>query len=210
MDAEPLAAMDGAELVDWRTLPPARRQEWWHALWSGTLALVARYRLALRAGWWQDAVQVEALAAFCCWLRLYDSGAETDPTGKLQLLWELERLRGVLRAGEQPFDAQRDRAAFEQYLTSMTRGRASDAGAAPGRGDAALACELAALGDRLSELRARERTLNGELTGPDRQFSGRDGRAARGELGELRRTIRQLTERQRETADRVERSESEP
>jgi hypothetical protein len=80
-----------------------------------------RYRLGLRSGWWQDAIQVEALAAFICWLELYDSGANADPTGKLQLLWELERLRGLLRAGEHAFHASRDRAAFDRYVRQQVR-----------------------------------------------------------------------------------------
>src|SRR5580704_7157525 len=100
------AAFDGAELADWRVLPPGQRRAWWERLWLGAIALADRYRLGLRSRWWEDSVQVEALAAFHCWLRLYDTGAETDPTGKLQLLWELERLRAVLRGGEHTFDAE--------------------------------------------------------------------------------------------------------
>lgn len=108
--------MAGTELVDWRTLPPGQRRAWWEHIWSGTVRMGGRYRLALRSGWWQDQIQVEALAAFICWLELYDSGVNADPTGKVQLLWELERLRGVLRAGEHAFHPGRDRSAFDRYV----------------------------------------------------------------------------------------------
>ena len=114
-----MSEMSGVELVDWRGLPPGQRRAWWEHLWDGATALAERYRLALRSRWWEDQIQVEALAAFVCWLELYDSGANTDPTGKVQLLWELERLRGLLRAGEHAFHAQRDREAFEEHLARV-------------------------------------------------------------------------------------------
>jgi hypothetical protein len=74
-----------------------------------------------RTSWWEDQLQVEALAAFSCWLELYDSGANADPTGKVQLLWELERLRGLLRAGEHAFHAARDRTAFERHVVALLK-----------------------------------------------------------------------------------------
>jgi hypothetical protein len=111
--------MSGIGLADWRALPPGQRRAWWEHLWHGAIRLSERYRLALRSGWWEDQLQVEALAAFSCWLELYDSGANQDPTGKVQLLWELERLRGLLRAGEHAFHAGRDREAFERHLEAL-------------------------------------------------------------------------------------------
>jgi hypothetical protein len=117
-----MTGMAGTELVDWRTLPPAQRRAWWEHIWSGTVRLAGRYRLALRSGWWQDQIQVEALAAFICWLELYDSGANADPTGKVQLLWELERLRGLLRAGEHAFHPGRDRGVFDRYVDEALAG----------------------------------------------------------------------------------------
>ena len=124
-----MSEMSGTELVDWRGLPPGQRRAWWEHLWRGAIRLSERYRLALRSGWWEDQLQVEALAAFSCWLELYDSGANADPTGKVQLLWELERLRGLLRAGEHAFHAGRDRAAFERHVAGLLR----DAGQDPER-----------------------------------------------------------------------------
>ena len=115
-----MSEMSGTELVDWRALPPGQRRAWWDHIW-------------------EDAIQVEALAAFICWLELYDSGANGDPTGKLQLLWELERLRGVLRAGEHAFHAGRDRRAFEEYVARIlgTDAMSADAGSRDGRNAAA-------------------------------------------------------------------------
>jgi hypothetical protein len=134
-----MSEMSGTELVDWRALPPGQRRAWWDHIWDGAVALAERYRLALRCGWWEDAIQVEALAAFICWLELYDSGANGDPTGKVQLLWELERLRGVLRAGEHAFHAGRDRRAFEEYVARIlgTDAMSADAGSRDGRNAAA-------------------------------------------------------------------------
>lgn len=206
MDPDPLEPLDGSELADWRALPPARRRAWWTALWSATIALGERYRLALRSDWWQDPIQVEALAAFCCWLRLYDTGAETDPTGKLQLLWELERLRGILRSGEEPFNPERDREAFEQYLTSMTVGASSRSKPVNAGDDRLLRDELATLAERLRELRTREHTLSLEL-GDDRQKRDRRNQhAAQQELRELRQAIKQLAERHSEISKRLERT----
>jgi hypothetical protein len=51
----------------------------------------------LRSGWWEDPVQVEALAALAAWVERYDSGEWDDPPGKLALLYDLERL-AALRA----------------------------------------------------------------------------------------------------------------
>ena len=45
----------------------------------------------------------------------YDSGEWDDPPGKLLLLDDLERVRELVR-GEDPFDPERDRAAFRRFL----------------------------------------------------------------------------------------------
>jgi hypothetical protein len=200
MDADSAGGLEGAGLVDWRTLPPGRRRAWWQALWTAAIALAERYRLALRSGWWQDPIQVEALAAFCCWLRLYDTGAESDPTGKLQLLWELERLRTVLRAGEQPFDARGDQPAFEHHLANLTgQHRSPDARGGDAQASRVLVEELTATTDRLAELRHRERRLQADREGNDRGLSGQ-GRA---ELHALQATIKQLTAREDELRNRL-------
>lgn len=128
-----MSEMAGTELVDWRGLPPGQRRAWWEHLWRGAVRLAGRYRLALRRGWWEDQLQVEALAAFTCWLELYDSGANMDPTGKVQLLWELERLRGLLRAGEHAFRPERDRELFEHYVGQVVAATTESGGDSPTR-----------------------------------------------------------------------------
>lgn len=192
-EPEPTGTLEGAELVDWRALPPGQRRGWWQRLWQEAIALSVRYRVALRSGWWQDAIQVEALAAFCCWLRLYDTGAETDPTGKLQLLWELDRLRIVLRAGDEPFDAEHDRAAFEEHLRQLTapRRQADTVGEDVVRRQ--LIDELSDVTRRLEELREREHTLQVAVDGPG---CDRPDRQARRELEDLHRAVRHLADRQ--------------
>jgi hypothetical protein len=107
--------------LSWRGLPPRARPIWWQQLWSDAISLRDRYRLNLRSGWWQDDIQVEALAAFSAWTNAYDSGAWNDPPGKLQLLYDLERIRALLRPGQDVFDPERDRVAFEQHLTAIER-----------------------------------------------------------------------------------------
>lgn len=199
---DPDAAFEGAELADWRTLPPGQRQAWWRGLWSDATALAERYRLALRSGWWQDPIQVEVLAAFCGWLRLYDGGTESDPTGKLQLLWELERLRGVLRAGDHPFDRERDHPAFEQYLIRTTRGSRTITDIRPALAHQTLREEVAAITERVNELRVREHTLGRELVAQPQTDDERDG--AQRQLEELRRAIRQLESRQHQLTQRLD------
>jgi hypothetical protein len=81
--------------------------------------LHTRYRLALRSGWWEDQLQVEALAAFAAWVARYDTGEWDDPPGKLALLYDLERVAALLRDGLDPFDPDRDRAAFTTYLVDI-------------------------------------------------------------------------------------------
>jgi hypothetical protein len=46
--------------------------------------------------------QFEALAALAAWVARYDSGEWDDPPGKLALLYDLERVRELVR-GHEPF-----------------------------------------------------------------------------------------------------------
>jgi hypothetical protein len=73
----------------------------------------------LRSGWWEDDIQVEALAALAEWAARYDSGEWDDPAGKLSLLYDLQRFAELLRPGLQAFAPERDRAAFERYLREV-------------------------------------------------------------------------------------------
>jgi hypothetical protein len=45
----------------------------------------------------------------------YDSGEWDDPPGKLALLYDIERVRGLVR-GREPFDRRRDPGAFCRFL----------------------------------------------------------------------------------------------
>ncbi len=78
-----------------------------------------RYRLMLRSGWWEDQIQVEALAALAAWTARYDAGEWDDPPGKLALLYDIERVAALLRDGDQPFNPDRDRPAFAQHLFEL-------------------------------------------------------------------------------------------
>jgi hypothetical protein len=100
-------------------LYPRERWMWYEQLWSDVCALRARYRLALRSGWWEDQVQLEALAALSAWVERYDSGEWDDPPGKLALLYDLERVAALLRDGGEPFHPDRDRLAFARYLIEL-------------------------------------------------------------------------------------------
>jgi hypothetical protein len=102
--------------LSWRGLPADAAWIWWEQLWKDAIGLRDRYRLALRSGWWRDEIQVEALAAVAAWARGYDSGGWSDPPGKLQLLFDLDRIRGLLRAGDDVFDPERDRDRFVRHL----------------------------------------------------------------------------------------------
>ena len=102
----PLAATD---------LLPRERWLWWEQLWSDVRVLRVRYHLPVRSGWWEDQVQVETLAALAAWVERYDSGEWDDPPGKLALLYDLERVRELIRGGE-PFHPDRDRLAFARFL----------------------------------------------------------------------------------------------
>ena len=96
-------------------LLPRERWRWWDQLWSDVVALGDRYRLRPGNGWWEQPIQVEALAALAAWLERYDTGEWDDPPGKLSLLYDVERVRELIR-GTEPFHPGRDRAAFSRFL----------------------------------------------------------------------------------------------
>src|SRR5581483_2291394 len=93
----------GGRLAHHGALPPREHRLWFTQLWDDACALRRRYRLPLRSGWWEDEIQVEALAALAEWVYRYDSGEWDDPPGKLALLAELERITVLLRDGGEPF-----------------------------------------------------------------------------------------------------------
>jgi hypothetical protein len=105
-----------------RGLNPREHWLWFQRLWGDVCMLRERYRLPLRSGWWENEIQVEALAALAAWVGRYDSGEWDDPPGKLALLYELERIMPLLRSGSEPFDAARDRGAFELHLRELGAG----------------------------------------------------------------------------------------
>lgn len=199
MATNPIQPIEEIQLVDWRALPPAQRRAWWERLWRGAVALSERYRLALRSRWWEDPIQVEALAAFDSWLRLYDTGAETDPTGKLQLLWELERLRGVLRGGEHAFDETRDRDAFHEHLTKILTGHDPESINSRERVQhhGYLTDELNALSERRRELRQRRHALRAEIENEPRSSDHRLVQV-RTDLRELEQALQELECREAE------------
>jgi hypothetical protein len=88
----------------------------WEQLWSDKRALRVRYRLGVRSRWWEDQVQVEALAALSAWVERYDSGEWDDPPGKPVLLYDLERVAALLRGRGEPFHPDRDRLSFARFL----------------------------------------------------------------------------------------------
>jgi hypothetical protein len=88
---------------------------WWKQLWADVVSLRERYRISPGKDWWEDGAGVEALAALAAWVARYDSGEWDDPPGKLALLYDLERVRELIR-GAEPFHPDRDRAAFNSFL----------------------------------------------------------------------------------------------
>jgi hypothetical protein len=96
-------------------LLPLERWLWWEQLWSDVVMLRRRYRVVPAKDWWEDDARVEALSALVAWVARYDSGEWDDPPGKLALLYDLERVRGLVR-GQEPFDPARDHAAFARFL----------------------------------------------------------------------------------------------
>jgi hypothetical protein len=105
--------------LGWAGLYPHERWVWFEQLWNDVCELRSRYRLPIRSGWWEDEVQVEALAALAAWVARYDSGEWDDPPGKLALLYDLERISALLREGRDPFSPERDRAAFAEHLVGI-------------------------------------------------------------------------------------------
>ena len=93
-------------------LLPRERWLWWEQLWTDVLMLAERYRISPRKDWWENGVQVEALAALAAWVARYDSGEWDDPPGKLALLYDLERVAALLSHGNEPFHPDRDRLGF--------------------------------------------------------------------------------------------------
>ncbi len=117
-DGQPFVPESGRWPLDPRGLYPRERWLWYEQLWTDACMLRERYRLGLRAGWWEDAVQVEALAALAAWVERYDCGEWDDPPGKLALLYDLERVGQLLRDGLEPFHPERDRDAFHLFLVA--------------------------------------------------------------------------------------------
>jgi hypothetical protein len=105
--------------LDWRGLYPKERWMWFEQLWSDVCSLRVRYRLPVRSAWWEDQIQVEALAALAAWIERYDCGEWDDPPGKLALLYDLERIAALLRDGSDPFHPDRERTAFTRYLVDI-------------------------------------------------------------------------------------------
>jgi hypothetical protein len=105
--------------LTWRGLYPRERWLWFEQLWNDACMLRERYRLMIRSGWWEDQVQIEALAALAAWTARYDAGEWDDPPGKLALLYDLERVAVLLRDGAEPFHPERDRARFARHLSEL-------------------------------------------------------------------------------------------
>ena len=105
--------------LDWRGLYPRERWLWFEQLWCDVCMLRERYRLAIRSEWWENELQLEAIAALAAWVSRYDSGEWDDPPGKLALLFDLDRVAALLREGIDPFHPDRDRTAFVRYLIEI-------------------------------------------------------------------------------------------
>lgn len=105
--------------LTWRGLLPRERWIWFERLWSDVCALRDRYHLAVRSCWWEDEIQVEALAALAAWTCRYDSGEWDDPPGKLALLFDIDHVATLLRGGTDPFHPDRDRTAFVRHLIDL-------------------------------------------------------------------------------------------
>ncbi|HET9073754.1 MAG TPA: hypothetical protein VFN48_04175 [Solirubrobacteraceae bacterium] len=101
---------------------PLLWRRFWELLWDDVCSLRRRYGLPVRSRWWEDEVQVEALAALAAWSARFDSGDWEDPPGKLSLLFELERVAALLRDGHDPLDPRHDRALYERHLRGDDRG----------------------------------------------------------------------------------------
>lgn len=102
-----------------RGLLPRERWIWFERLWADVCMLRERYCLPIRARWWEDEIQIEALAALAAWVERYDCGEWDDPPGKLALLFDLERIASLLRDGHDPFHPGHDRNAFLARLRAL-------------------------------------------------------------------------------------------
>ncbi len=102
--------------LHWSGLMIAERWAWFDRLWQSACVLPTRYGLPVRSGWWESELQVEALAALAASVDRYDSGEWDDPPGKLSLLYEIERVAGLLRDGNEPLQPERDRRQFEAFV----------------------------------------------------------------------------------------------
>jgi len=110
---------------------PQLCREWFEDLWLDVCRLRERYLLPVRSRWWENPIQVEALAALAAWVERYDSGEWDDPPGKLALLYDLERVAAMLRDGNDPFYPGRDRPEFDGFLAAInatTQTEPGDAG----------------------------------------------------------------------------------
>jgi hypothetical protein len=56
---------------------------WFERLWVAVCQLRERYMLPVRTRWWENPIQLEALAALAEWVDRYDSGEWDDPPGNL-------------------------------------------------------------------------------------------------------------------------------
>src|SRR5579871_1520950 len=91
-------------------------RDWFELLWLAVCRLRTRYMLPVRTLWWENPLQVEALAALAAWVERYDSGEWDDPPGKLALLYDLERAATLLQTGGEPFHPDRNRLPFARFL----------------------------------------------------------------------------------------------
>jgi len=105
--------------LHWQGLYPRERWMWFEQLWADVCMLHERYMLPVRSAWWENQVQLEALAALASWTARYDSGEWDDPPGKLALLYDLERVSDLLREGLDPFYPERERTAFLRHLIDI-------------------------------------------------------------------------------------------
>lgn len=99
---------------------PAACRAWFEDLWLDVCLLHDRYMLPVRTLWWENPLQVEALAALAAWVARYDSGEWDDPPGKLALLYDLERVAALLRDGNDPFYPDCDREPFLAFLDAIS------------------------------------------------------------------------------------------
>lgn len=110
--------------LDGRGLYPHERWLWFEQLYSDVCSLQHRYGLPVRSGWWEDQLELEALAALAAWVARYDSGEWDDPPGKLALLYDLDRVARLLGHGDdedrrRAFDQGADLLAFTRHLIAL-------------------------------------------------------------------------------------------